>query len=146
MIGKAGNGWQTTTADLALILFLVVSASAAHGGPNAASANARAPETAAAPSTEANPSTAVYHETAGTSLPQWLATQAVDERQAATVLVTRARAGPSPVMERGIAFLDQIEAAGRAGRLVVERGSSDDVTVVLAYDRTQDSGMALAAR
>lgn len=145
MIGKHGSGWQTTTADLALILFLVVSASSAQSGP-APGRSERAAPTTAAPALEPIPSTAVYRATEGTTLPQWLASQSIDDRQIVTVIVKRAAAGPSPAMKQGIAFLDQIQSSGRTGRLLVEPDTSDDVAVVLAYDGGAGSGMALAAR
>lgn len=136
MIGKVGSGWQTTTADLALILFLVVSAAS----PNAA-LDPRTPL-----SLEPTPSTAVFRAASGINLLQWLAALPVDERQVATVLVTRANSGPSPVMDQGLAFLDQIKESGRTGRLLVELGETDEVAVVLAYDRGAGSGTGLAGR
>lgn len=139
MIGRTSFAWQTTVADLALILFLVVSAAQADQGDKAA----RPPASAVLAPV---PSAAIFRVSEGTTLAQWLATQALDERQVATVIVSRSAAGASPVMQQGLAFLDEIEASGRSGRLLVERGSADDVTVVLAYDRAPASGMALAAR
>lgn len=147
MIGKSGSGWQTTTADLALILFLVVSA-AAVGRPSPG-ARGGVPDEAqrTAASLGAGPSAAIYRATAGTPFPQWLQSQDRDDRLVATVLVTRSGGGEaSPVLQQAFAFLDQIEASGRTGRLVVERGPADDVAVVLAYDRASDDGTGLAAR
>ncbi len=142
MIGKTGSGWQTTTADLALILFLVVSASAVDRD----AVQGKELAGAIAPSLEPSPSVAVYRATPSTTLPQWLQAQPADERQIATVLVTRAGAGggATPALAQALAFLDQIEASGRTGRLLVERGSADEVSVVLAYDRGSGSGTALA--
>lgn len=146
MIGKSGGGWQTTTADLALILFLVVSASAVDQAPAVPGSGGPGSKVLAAPTLETNPSAAVYRATAGISLSEWLGSQAVDQRQIATVLVTRTGGGPSPVVDEALVYLEQIEAAGRTGRLLMERGESDDVTVVLAYDQGPGSGMALAPR
>ena len=136
MIGKIQSGWQTTTADLALILFLVVSASAVDQRPENARVNHAQIQVAAAPSLESNPSAAVYRATKGITLSEWLSSQAIDERQMATVLVTRAGAGPSPLMEQATQFFDEIEASGQSARLLVERGDKNEVTVVLGYDRT----------
>ena len=135
MIGKTGGGWQTTTADLALILFLVVSAAK----PN------NALESPAPLPIEPTPSTAVFRATPGTSFLQWLDTLPVDERQVATVLISRTSSGPSPAIAQGTTLLDQIERSGRTGRLIVERGEMDDVTVVLAYDGGSEPGTALAS-
>ena len=147
MISRGASGWQTTTADLALILFLVVSAAAADRPPQQAAAVAPGgTPTAVALAPEATPAAAVYRPTRGTTLTQWLRAQTADHRQVATVVVTRATVGPSPVVARGLALLDEIEAAGRQGRLSVERGSADDVAVTLAYDRASGHGTALAAR
>lgn len=146
MIGKSGTGWQTTTADLALILFLVVSTASAGDKPaRAQSAPARElPVVSAA--LESSPSTAVYRTTTGTTLRQWLAAQPVDDRQIVTVLVKRSAKAASPALNQGIAFLDQIAKSGRSGRLIVEPDTREDVAVVLAYDRQGGSGTALAAR
>lgn len=145
MIGKTGSGWQTTTADLALILFLVVSAASTPAGGAVRSAPGKVTPPASSQPIAAIPSSAVYRATEGTSLSQWLAAQASDDRQVVTVVVKRAAKGPSPAMRQGIAFLDQIQESGRPGRLLVEPDVSDDVSVVLAYDGGHN-GMALAAR
>lgn len=146
MIGKVGAGWQTTTADLALILFLVVSTAAIDHGPGQQPAKRPDAEVAGPPLT-ANPSTAIYRATADTSFPDWLSSQDHDNRLVATVMVTRAASAPSSKsLDEAVALLDQIEASGRPGRLLVERGPADDVVVVLAYDMQSNDGMALASR
>jgi len=48
-------------------------------------------------------------------------------------------------MMQALAFVGQIEATGRAARLLVEHGDIDDVTVVLTYDRAPVSGTAFAS-
>lgn len=146
MNGKSVSGWQTTTADLALILFFVVSAAATKPGPINADAGKPSVQKIAAPAIEATPSSAVYRTTAGTTLGQWLQSQPLDHRQVATVLVTRSSRGSAPVMTQALGFLDQIEAMGRVGRLLVERGEADDIAVVLTYERARASGTALADR
>lgn len=145
MIGKGGSGWQTTTADLALILFLVVSAASA---PNATTPGGVPMEAGrnAVSTTETAPSTAVYRATADTTLTQWLASQPMDDRQSVTVIVKRAPSGPSHSMSQGVAYLDEVEASGRVGRLLVQNASSEDVMAVLTYDGDANSGMVFADR
>lgn len=146
MIGKVGAGWQTTTADLALILFLVVSTAAIDRDPAPQSPIFPDAKMAAMP-VAATPSTAVYRATAETSFPEWLRAQVEDNRLVATVIVTRAASNPSPKgLDEAIALLDQIEASGRQGRLLIERGPVDDVVVVLAYDIQTGDGMTLASK
>jgi hypothetical protein len=146
MIGRSGSGWQTTTADLALILFFVVSAAATKPGPASGGNGKPLVQKVAAPAIEATPSAAIYRPTEGTTLTQWLRSQPRDDRQVATVLVSRSPNGSAPAMTQALGFLDEIEASGRSGRLLVERGDADDVTVVLAYERAPASGTALALR
>lgn len=142
MIGKTGSGWQTTTADLALILFLVVSAASTGPKPKPASI---AQPAITSPALDPIPPSAIYRATAGTSLPEWLASQPVDDRQIVTVIVKRAPGSASPSMDQGLVLLDEIKASGRVGRLLVEPDTSDDVAVVLAYDRAS-AGTALALK
>lgn len=141
MIGHGGHRWQTTTADLALILFLVVAAA----GTSKRAGGHPAPHAAPSPVTQ-GPPLGVFRPTAGTTLQQWLDAQALDERQIATVMVQRRNAGDTKVVEQGLAYLAAIETAGHAGRLVVQAGAAPDVSVVLSYDRPPGTGTALAAR
>lgn len=140
MIGRAGSAWQTTTADLALILFLVVSAAGAAG--HDAEGRSGAPQGAMA----TTPPVGVYRHEPGTSVTQWLDAQAADDRQVATVVVRQVTAGPSPALDDGLAMLAEIESAGRRGRLLIEKSAVDEVVVVLAYDDLAMTGTALAAR
>lgn len=146
MIGKSGTGWQTTTADLALILFFVVSAASTKPGPVDSSTGQPRVQKVAAPAIEATPSAAIYRPTKGMTLAQWLRSQARDDRQVATVLVSRSPTGSAPAMIQALGFLDEIEASGRSGRLLVERGDAADIIVMLAYERAPAPGTALALR
>lgn len=146
MNGKSVSGWQTTTADLALILFFVVSAAATSPGPAGSGTDKRTVQKIAAPAVDATPSTAIYRQTKGMTLAQWLRSQPQDDRQVATVLVSRSPGGSAPAMTQALEFLDEIEVSGRSGRLLVERGNADDVMVVLTYERAPPSGTALAIR
>lgn len=141
MTGRHARGWQTTTTDLALILFLIVSAASAHPGrsePPVAASRRSVDEPA--------PPAAVYRASPDTSLNAWLKFQPRDARQSAIVVVTRASGRSPELVARGLSYLDTIEASGRMGRLQVERGSRPDVTVLLTYDRGGRAGTAFAAR
>lgn len=146
MIGKSGAGWQTTTADLALILFFVVSAAATGPGSSDGKAGKQPVQKISAPAIVATPSAAIYRPTKGTTLAQWLRLQPRDDRQVATVLVSRSPNGSTPAMTQALEYLDDIEASGRSGRLLIERGDAADMKVVLAYERAPASGTALALR
>lgn len=141
MTGRLALGWQTTIADLALILFLVVS-SAPRAAPAGAVPSPAGQSRAMPPAT---PSAAVYRPSAGLSVTDWLAGQILDERLTITVLVEEGGGSPlpSPALATGQALMDEIIGSGRRARMVVERGARDDVSVVVAYDR--GTGTPLAA-
>lgn len=136
MTGRLAMGWQTTIADLALILFLVVSSA-----PRIPPKDAGRPP--AIPSV--TPATAVYRPSAALSVRDWLRGQPRDERLTATVLVEESGA-PSSTRSQAVAkgqeMMDEIARSGFRVRMLVERGTVDDVSVILAYD--QDSGTPLA--
>lgn len=134
MTGRHAIGWQTTIADLAIILFLVVSSAQARTGARARPLSPPPVSTAA---------TDIYRATAELSLSAWLAMQPRDDRATATVLVRQGRGARSPALATGLGWLAEIERAGHRGRLIVERGDDEDAAVILAYDGT--SGTALAA-
>src|SRR5690606_20797347 len=100
MIARLPAGWQTTIADLALILF-IVTAAAIDGQPSPAE---KASAETAAPPASGEP-LAVYR--AGDGVPplgQWLAEQAPDSRQYLTI-VARYRAGDAArTAERALAL------------------------------------------
>lgn len=139
MIFRTGQGWQTTTADLALILFLVVTA-AGTGVRADRPQRVQRPATVAAPT----PLAGVYRSGDSETLTAWLGAQAIDDRQVATVLVRHDGTAMAQSMERGLAYLAEIDAAGREGRLVLEQGASEEILVLLTYDESQEPGTALA--
>ncbi|HUD31215.1 MAG TPA: hypothetical protein VMQ93_20295 [Novosphingobium sp.] len=127
-------GWQTSLADLSLILFML-SASALHRQPPAPPVAKAAQRTAPRPAPMSEP-LAVYEATPGApSLGAWLAEQAVDPRQQLTVT---ARYGSAPgardaALREAMRLLAEAGAAGLSARLVVEPGSGP-VRAALAYD------------
>lgn len=140
MIARFGPSWQTTTADLALILFLVVSAAAVDDD----AAAVRPPHREVSP--VETPSTAVYRPGSSMSLEDWLAGQNEDERLSITVLVQRAGGSRSNSLARGEALLTRIERTGRSAKMVVQPGPQDDISVVMAYDAPAGTALASLAR
>jgi len=145
--GTSAFGWQTSLADLSLILFML-SAAALHRQPPARPQEQRIerpqPRTsvhpAASPPARPAPRSeplAVYEATAGAPpLGVWLEQQAIDPRQQLTII---ARYGPAPgsrdaALGSAVRLLGEAGVAGASARLVVEPGSGP-VRVVLAYDR-----------
>ncbi|WP_200922064.1 hypothetical protein [Novosphingobium sp. Leaf2] len=123
-----GFGWQTSLADLSLILFML-SAAALHGRTPA---NTPPPARVSARSE----AVAVYEPSSGApALATWLARQAGDPRQQLTIT---ARYGPSPgareeALAQAARLAGEAGVAGRAARIVVEPGAGP-VQVALAYD------------
>lgn len=146
MNGRAAIGWQTTLADLSLILFLITAAAVSHRVPRparpgspppvaaAAAAGLRAPSSTAALDPGV-PELAIW--VAGPGAPplgQWLAGQARDPRQQLTVLVRYPPAqGPAAAIASATDLLREAGAAGRRGRLVVEPGEGAP-RAILAFD------------
>lgn len=131
MAGTRRLGWQTTIADLALILFMVTAAAMAEKPDNAG-------ETRQALPLEAEP-IALYRSAANAPpLAQWLATQPRDGRQHLTILARHAP-GEAPVAAAtALALADQARAAGREPRVMIEPANLTDVTAVLSYDGRRD--------
>jgi hypothetical protein len=133
MKGSSSLGWQTSLADLSLILFML-SAAALHRQPPAKPAVLHAAP-AARPAPMAEP-LAVYEAAPGApSLGKWLGQQALDPRQQLTIT---ARYGDAPgardaALREASRLLGEAGAAGLTARLVVEPGAGP-VRVALAYD------------
>jgi hypothetical protein len=127
MIAKAGGGWQTIIADLALILFMV-SISAADG------AGANAPQPATQAVLQAEPG-AIYRAHAdGPSLGQWLTRQPADPRQQLTVVSRYADDEAQAASAAALAWAGEARATGRAARIVLEPAEAEDLFAVLAFD------------
>lgn len=127
-------GWQTSLADLSLILFMLAAA-ALHDRPPATSRPA--PDTFR-PAPRSEP-LAVYDATPGApALAPWLEQQAPDPRQQLTI-TARYDATPG-ARERALAqaarLLVEAGQAGRAARIVVEPGAGP-ARVALTYDAGQ---------
>lgn len=142
MILRAGSGWQTITADLALILFLIT-AQASRETPSAPQPS-KPVEMPLAESSGAG--LAIYRHGPETDLKQWLEATLTDDRQSATVSIRY------PVGERDAAFragsrlLHEIERQGSNARLVLEVGprAETESMVTIDYDGRSDAGTSLA--
>jgi hypothetical protein len=117
MKARAGTGWQTTLADLSMILFLV---------------SAAAVRQPAAPATPPNlpaigEPVAQWRAAQGSpSLAQWLAEQPNDPRLRLTIIAAPEAAAEAQSLARG---------AGRPARVVLDPGQVSPPFAALAYDQ-----------
>ena len=127
---RAGQSWQTSLADLSLILFMATAAAVSQqpGKPPADKA-------AAAPSPQTEPLSVYVAAPGAPPLAQWLGEQAADPRQQLTITARYGKdsGAQSHALAEATRLLEQAGAQGRAARIVVEPGE-DAVRAVLAYD------------
>ena len=138
MSGRATMSWQTSLADLSLILFMVTAA--------AVSTDTKAPAMPAdvKPASPQPPGEGLSVYLAQPGMPpfaEWLAAQTPDPRQQLTITATYAREDTrSAVMARALSLADEAGAQGLSARIVVEPlGSASGATslrAVLAFDRS----------
>lgn len=139
MSKSSSFGWQTSLADLSLILFML-SAAALHNRPPASAPAPARPQPSAQVSAQSEP-LAVYDAGPGAPpLGAWLAQQAADPRQQLTVT---ARYADAPgARERALAeaarLASEAGAASRFVRIVIEPGTGA-ARVALAYDVPLDA-------
>lgn len=120
MIVRAGTGWQTTLADLSLILFLIAAAGASRPAPPPPE-----PEEPVIP-VLGEPVAIWRAAPGGPSLAHWLERQSSDPRLHLTLA-----AGPDGLAQ----VLVLAQEAGRPTRLVLEPGLDRVPFATLAYDR-----------
>jgi len=124
---RVGTGWQTTLADLSLILFMVT-ASAVSRQPDRLPARSLATLHPTSPRSEP---TAVWVGGPGApALRQWLAGQPRDPRQQVTI---SAHYAPGRMAEAAAQAQALADEAGDGARIVVEPGAPD-VRVVVGFD------------
>ena len=140
MISRATTGWQTITADLALILFLITAQAAAdpaeHSSPVASERH---------PTAESTSALAVHYPARGEDISDWLRETMTDRRQVATISIeygTGARAG---ALAEGDRLLGLAETAGVGARLMVVPGAADQTIVAVDYLRDQGDGTDFAS-
>lgn len=128
MIVRAGTGWQTTLADLSLILFLVAAAGVGRQTPPQA-------EPPLPPVPVLGQPVAIWRAAPdGPGLAQWLQVQPGDPRLRLTLV-----AGPEGVTR----VLALAREAGRPARLVLEPGLGRDPFATLTYDQPAQVARAL---
>ena len=135
MIPRIAGGWQTTMADLALILFIVSVAGlqTARAGKDGTDDNADNAEHA--PPAQAEP-LALYRAGEGAPpLGDWLAEQAPDPRQNLTIVATYRPGDAEGAARQAIALARQADARQQPARIVLEPGETARVTASLAYDQ-----------
>lgn len=129
MIPRLAGGWQTTMADLSLILFIVSVAGLQAGKAGRADQDEHAPPAQAEP-------LAVYR--AGDDAPplgEWLAEQAPDPRQHLTIVATYRPGEVDAAAREAIALAHQASAQQQPARIVLEPGDAARVIATLAYDQ-----------
>lgn len=126
---RAGTGWQTTLADLAIILFLVTAA--------ALSQSEAAPAPAAPQAVEPSPQSqplALYRAEAGAPpLREWLDAQSPDVRQQLTIVAQFAPGRQADALAKAEALAQEAGETGTRARIVIEPGTGGTIAS-LAYD------------
>ena len=134
------SGWQTSLADLALILFVVVAG--AHRGiaqddtPGEAQVRTQVPAS--------GQPMAVFRAVGDADLPRWLAAQDLDRGEIATVIVRHRPGSAAAAVREATGLVAQIEAAGREARVMIEPSADPETLVVVAHDRWIPDGTEIA--
>ena len=128
MSGRAAHGWQTSLADLSLILFMATAAAVSQQPEKPTSRAA-----AVAPSPQAEPLSVYVAAPDAPPLAQWLRDQAVDPRQQLTITARYAPGAQARALAEAADLAARAGALGRAARVVVEPGEGP-TRVALAYD------------
>jgi hypothetical protein len=135
---RAGTGWQTSLADLSLILFMIMASVVSRQPAKVAAYPGAVPKTARAeaPSPQTEPLSVYIAAPGAPPLDQWLRDQAVDPRQQLTITARYDRAdagGQARALADAQRLLARAGALGHAARLVVEPGNGPP-RAALAYD------------
>lgn len=139
MIVRAISGWQTATADLALILFLIT-AQAVRDEPEQATPELR--QDGQVPI--ASSALAVHKPAPGEDVRGWLLATVTDERQVATVTVSYTPDHRDAALVEGSRLLGEAEKAGISARLVAIPDIRDDTVISVEYLRPSTHGTNLA--
>jgi len=134
MITRAGAGWQTILADLALILFMVSISAASTARPGAA-------PMAPAPVLRAEPAAIFRAVQGGPTLGRWLARQPLDPRQQLTIVARFTPGRGQAASAAALALAKEAAAVGHAARVVLEPAAAADLFATLAFD-TPSGGLA----
>lgn len=142
MIGRGGSGWQTTTADLALILFLITAQAVREEPSPAAHTPPAAQEGAELPL--ASSALARHNPAPGESVEEWLRASVTDERQVATISVSYTPGTRAVALAEGARLLGEAETAGVAARLVAMPDTRDETVIAVDYLRAAGDGTKFA--
>ena len=140
MIARLGSGWQTITADLALILFLVTAQASIAGAEPETAPPAPPPPVAKpapqpiAPHAVEGSGTAVFRPGTGLDLTAWLAETHTDDRQSVTAIVRFPANGRAAALDRAETLMAALDDAGARARLVVEPAPQAGSLVVIGYE------------
>lgn len=129
MIPKMSVGWQTTMADLALILFIVTAAGI--------SSEIQKKEAPALP--VSGEPLAIYSDAKGAPpLSQWLAEQAPDQRQQLSLVVRYEAGHTQEAAAKALELVRQAGPAGQSARIILEQGPKAEALAVLAFDQGEE--------
>lgn len=120
---QSGSGWQTTLADLALILFVTLAA----GGLSGTERTGKAP----APRTP--PVTLALWEGGDAPLSDWLAAQQADPRATLELTIHYSPAAHDAAWRRASALEAQARPFSRRVRIVLIPATHDRLQATLAY-------------
>lgn len=127
MIARAGSGWYTVLADLALILFMVTAAVVA-ASPES--------EGVLTPSEQGEPLAWYGSGPDAPPLAEWLLAEGSDARQQLTITARYADGGMGRALAEAARLAEEAGRAGMRARIVVEPGP-ESVTAALAFDRPE---------
>ena len=140
MISRFAFGWQTTMADLALILFMVTAAGV-HAQREKEQEDLHPQQQRGSLPAQGEP-LAVYRAHPGAQpLGAWLAEQAPDRRQQLTIVARYRPGNAAAAAQEAVGLAQQAGAAGISARIVLEPGAREDLLATLAFDHS-DAAMA----
>ncbi len=140
MISRATTGWQTITADLALILFLITAQAVTDHADRPAPVNNER-----FPTTESTSALAVHYPARGEDINDWLRDTMIDRRQVATISIEYGPGARASALAEGDRLLGQAETAGVGARLMVVPGAADQTIIAVDYLRSEGDGTDFAS-
>lgn len=136
---RTGSGWQTTLADLSLILFMVTASAVSQQEEAAPVRTRQSPQ----PSAQAKPFAVWQAEAGAPPLADWLALQAPDAHQQLTLVVPYPPGGAEAALATTAGLLAQAGKPAESLRIVIEPGQGLPVAR-LAHDRPVPAPALLA--
>ena len=130
MIGaRSGAVWQTTLADLSLILFMITASAIGRGE------NLLPPVQSQAPPVQSGQLAIYRAEPGAPSFNEWLTAQAADRRQLLTIVARYHGDKRAEALARAAVLAAGAARAGFAARIIVEPGEGA-VSASLGFDRS----------